>query len=128
MAEENARAGEHLIGRSRIRAATSRFYYAAYHAAHAILYTTPLLSSVPDRGNWDHGPLINAVKDAALRHMGYDGAASERLRRLLVSARDARVVADYGAGYEVTGQSLRSAQKAATQFIALAYRHGARSQ
>jgi len=128
MAEENAKAGEHLVGRSRPRAATSRFYYAAYQAAHAILFTTPLASSVPQRGNWDHGPLINAIKQAAMRHMGLDAMASERLRRLLVAARDARVVADYGAGYEVSTHSLRSAHKAATQFVALAHRHGASSR
>jgi uncharacterized protein (UPF0332 family) len=128
MAEENAKAGEHLIGRSRNRAAASRFYYAAYQAAHAILFSTPLVSAAPSRGNWDHGPLANALKDGALRRLRLEEGAAERLRRLPIGARDARIEADYGAGVVFMAESVLDAQKAASQLIALAYRHGAKSR
>lgn len=128
VAEENAKAGEHLRSRERYRAAASRFYYAAYQAAHATLFATPVRTSAPPRGNWDHGPLINAVCDTAKRHLAYDDQKSEQLRRRLVAARDARVIADYGAGDEFELRSLDDAQRAATQFIALAYRQGANAR
>lgn len=128
MAEENARAGEHLLRREQSRASTSRFYYAAYQAAHAVLFTTPLKSSAPAKGNWDHGPLANAIKDGALRHWRYDDAKAEHLRKRLVAARDARVVADYGPGIEMEDRSVADAKKAADQLIALAYRLGAKSR
>src|SRR3954469_8817915 len=90
IAEENARAGEQLLGRERLRASTSRFYYAAYQAAHALLFTTPLKAAAPARGNWDHGPLANALREGSSAHLNYDDAASEQLRRRFVAAKDAR--------------------------------------
>lgn len=128
MAEENAKAGQHLLGRARYRAAASRFYYAAYQAAHETIFSTPLVAAAPPRGNWDHGPLANAVKDVALKHMRLDEGGAERLRRLLVAARDVRIEADYGAGVVFVAESVRDAQRAASQFIALAYRYGAKSR
>jgi len=128
VAEENAAAGEHLRARERLRASASRFYYAAYQAAHALLFTTPLKGAVPAKGNWDHGPLINAVKESALRHLSFDEPKAEQLRRRLAAARDARVYADYGPDVQFEERSLDDAQKAATQFIALAHRHGAIGQ
>lgn len=128
MAEENAKSGEHLLGRERLRASASRFYYAAYQAAHAMLFCTPAKVGAPQKGNWDHGPLANALKAGALTHLGFDDSGAEQLRRRLVAARDARVVADYGAGVLMQEESVRDAQKAATQFIALAHRHGALSK
>jgi hypothetical protein len=125
IAEENAKSGEHLLGRERYRASASRFYYAAYQAAHAVLFTTPLRGSVPARGNWDHGPLANALKDGAMRHLSFDEPAAEVLRKKLASAMHARVVADYWAGTAMDERDLFAAEKAAVQLIALAFRHGA---
>jgi hypothetical protein len=125
MAEENAKSGDQLLNRERMRAATSRFYYAAFQAAHATLFTTPLKASIPVKGNWDHGPLANALKDGAVRHLGFNAVASEQLRKRLVGAMHARVVADYGAGATLQQSSIDAAQKAARQLIALAHRNGA---
>ena len=128
IAKENAAAGEQLRLRERNRASASRYYYAAYQAAHALLFTTPLKGAVPTRGNWDHGPLINAIKDGAIKHLGLDASQAEQLGRRLAAARDARVFADYGPDVQFEDQSLVDTQKAATQFIALAHRHGASQQ
>jgi hypothetical protein len=128
MAEENVKAGTHLVGRERVRAAASRFYYAAYQAAHAALFTTPLKAGLPPKGNWNHGPLANALKSGAATHLGYDDAGAEHLRKQLVAAMHARVVADYGAGTILDSQSVITARKAAEKMIALAHRCGALSK
>ena len=128
LAEENAAAGEQLRSRERLRASTSRYYYAAYQAAHALLFTTPLKSTVPMKGNWDHSPLMNAVKDGAIRHFKFEERAAEQLRRRLRAAMDARIIADYGAGFDLDEGSFFDAQRAANDFITLAYSKGAKGK
>jgi uncharacterized protein (UPF0332 family) len=128
VAEDNAKAGEMLLLRDLFRPATSRFYYAAYQAAHATLLTTPDAASVPARGNWDHGPLTNVIQSAAQNHLGFTEAEAVSYRKKFKSAMDARVVADYGPDTVLEASSVRAAQKAATAFVNLAVSKGARSK
>ncbi len=127
MAQENALAGEQMLRRERPRAATSRFYYAAYQAVHALLLTPRVNRQPPNRGNWDHGPLANVLRDAAWHQLNFDEAGAESLRKRLMGAKNARVTADYGAGDVLQAKSVESAQKAAVHLIALAHRNGADS-
>ncbi|MGD9689278.1 MAG: HEPN domain-containing protein [Phycisphaerales bacterium] len=94
-AEENLEAAAGLRGQGKFRSAVSRAYYAAHHAAHALL----LMSGVapPSRGNWKHGELPGEVR-AAVRSRGGNVQWADYLHQCLQVAYNLRVQADYKPG------------------------------
>lgn len=124
-AEENIRAGMTLFDAEGMgRGAANRFYYAAYQASHAIILSTPLRADCPREGNWGHGALANVLLAALQRHLYYSRDLANTFRQRLLSAKTARVVADYLPNDEVTLEHLRDARSAAATLLGVARKRG----
>jgi hypothetical protein len=120
MAEESVEAGVGMRDAGRVRAATSRLYYAAYQAAHAIVATTPIWATRPTRGNWHHPRLANAVCSALKGHLGMSKEAAKQVHNQFQFAMNARVVADYKPFLQSDDLSLEETWRAATNLLHIA--------
>ncbi len=105
-AQEELRAAEQLLGAGLSRISLTRAYFAAFHAARALLYAEGL------EPRSHHGALhlfnLHAVKSGR-----FDAAAS----RLLARLQKFREEADYGESFPVDERGAREELEAARGFV-----------
>lgn len=101
-----------------VRSSVSRYYFAAYAAAHAVLLH--LGKTPPQQGNWSHKGLPDVLRTVltAIARVDNSAAYSQMLRTLY----DLRVVADYGAGLTLDATLLESARRDSGRVVKLAER------
>jgi uncharacterized protein (UPF0332 family) len=103
------------------RSAISRFYFAAYSAAHATMIASG--QPAPDRGNWAHETLATHFRSVLTR-----GSRAIRLRDASVFSSqlsdlyNMRIVADYGAAKSVDRAAAVDARRLAGPLVRLAER------
>lgn len=122
LASESLASATDMVRAEYPRSAASRYYYAAYQAAHAVVLSTPLRDGVPRRGNWDHGPLANALFASLTGYLGMSDGRAVFLRTKLVGAFHARAIADYRPSVDLEHRLLMAARDAALSLVRLASR------
>jgi len=97
LAGENIEASAVMRARGNFRSAVSRAYYAAHHAAHALLLASGVKAPSP-RGNWKHGALPGEVR-SSIRNAEGDVSQNARwadyFHQCLQDCYNLRVQADY---------------------------------
>jgi uncharacterized protein (UPF0332 family) len=106
----------------RARSSISRFYYACYQAAHAIMLCTPAQNDLPAQGNWDHRATMNGVVAVLRRYGSVSPASAQTLRVQLSEAYIARVHSDYGPEGSVASGQLEQCKAAANALVNYARR------
>lgn len=109
-AEENLDAAGSLRACGKYRSSVSRSYYAAHHAAHAILLANGV--TPPLRGNWKHGELPGEIR-SAVRSSGGNAGWADYLHQCLQDAYNLRVQADYKPGQPVMDSHATEARRVA---------------
>jgi uncharacterized protein (UPF0332 family) len=122
LAEESLQAANTLRRTGLSRPAASRFYYAAYQAAHAILLCTPVQSDLPERGNWDHPATMNGVVAVLRRYASVSENTGRMIRVRLARAYSARVQSDYAPDHHVRDEHVAESRSAAAALVGFAQR------
>ena len=100
------------------RSACSRYYFAAYAAAHALLLR--LGQTPPARGNWPHESLADQLGACLATRAGSRSVSV--YRQSIRNAHRLRVVADYGVRFPMSDSDAALARRCAGQVLHLARR------
>jgi len=101
----------------RARSSASRFYYACYQAAHAIMLCTPAQADLPAQGNWDHRATINGVVAVLRRYASVSQTSAQTLRVRLREVYMARVQSDYGPEGTVSVEQIEDCKATAVALV-----------